>query len=201
MEFAYRGKSEHLYVHFRPRAAGEPSPVPVVQDAGAIAPILNDLLRSALEASPAGTARVEAEVWAALWRVVELAPAVTDGGGGMHPAVATAIARIEETLTQPLTVPRLARSAGVSHTHLSRLFRAETGSTVVGYLRRRRMEQARHLLVSSTLSIPAIATSVGIPDLQAFNKACHRELGGSPRAVRREAGRAPADSGSAGGQR
>jgi hypothetical protein len=25
---------------------------------------------------------------------------------------------------------------------------------------------------------------VGIPDLQAFNKACRRELGGSPRAIR-----------------
>jgi AraC family transcriptional regulator len=46
------------------------------------------------------------------------------------------------------------------------------------------MARARHLLVSSTLSIPAVAASVGIADLQAFNKACRRELGGSPRAVR-----------------
>jgi AraC family transcriptional regulator len=38
------------------------------------------------------------------------------------------------------------------------------------------------------MSIPAIAASVGINDLQAFNKACRkacrRELGASPRAVR-----------------
>ena len=60
--------------------------------------------------------------------------------------------------------------------------------TVVAYVRLRRMARARHLLVSSTLSIPAVAASVGITDLQAFNKACRRELGGSPRAVR--AGRA-----------
>jgi transcriptional regulator GlxA family with amidase domain len=64
------------------------------------------------------------------------------------------------------------------------LFRAETGYTVVGYIRRRRMERARHLLRESTLSIPAIAASVGVADLQAFNKACRRELGDSPRAVR-----------------
>jgi AraC family transcriptional regulator len=186
VEFAYRGRSEHLYVHFRPHPVGEPSTVPVVQDAGSLAPALTDLLCSALEASPSGTARVAAEVWTALWRIAELAPPVVDGGTGMHSAVATAIARIEANLAQPLTVPDLARIAGVSHTHLSRLFRAEMGSTVVGYIRRRRMERARHLLVSSNLSIPAIASSVGIPDLQAFNKACRRELGGPPRSVRRE---------------
>ena len=60
----------------------------------------------------------------------------------------------------------------------------KTGMTVIAYIRRRRMTRARHLLVSSTLSIPAVAASVGISDLQAFNKLCHRELGGSPRSIR-----------------
>jgi transcriptional regulator GlxA family with amidase domain len=72
----------------------------------------------------------------------------------------------------------------VSHNHLTRLFRAETGSTVVGYVQARRMARARHLLTSSTLPIPAVAASVGIPDLQAFNKTCRRERGASPRAIR-----------------
>jgi AraC family transcriptional regulator len=183
VEFNYRGRSEHLYVHFRPRVIGEPSHVPVVQDAGLAAPVLSDLLRSALEASPSGSARVTAEVWTALWRIVELGSSVTDGVSG-HPAVASAIAYIEANLAQPLTIPALARMAGVSHNHLTRLFHAETGMTVIAYIRQRRMARARHLLVSSTLSIPAVAASVGIADLQAFNKACRRELGGSPRAVR-----------------
>ncbi|GAB2553303.1 helix-turn-helix domain-containing protein [Kribbella endophytica] len=183
VQFDYRGRSEHLYVHFRPRSGGEPSYVPEVQDAGAAAPVLADLLRSALEASPTGSARVVAEVWTALWRIAELS-AGADSERGTHPAVATAIAYIEANLARPLTVPELARAAGVSHNHLTRLFHAETGTTVIAYLRRRRLTRARHLLVASTLSIPAVAASVGIPDLQAFNKACHRELGGSPRAVR-----------------
>ena len=114
-----------------------------------------------------------------------MSAAITDGSGAAgHPAVAAAIAYIEANLARPLTVPALARAAGVSHNHLTRLFGSETGTTVVAYIRERRMARARHLLVSSTLSIPAVAASVGIPDLQAFNKACHRELGGSPRAVR-----------------
>jgi transcriptional regulator GlxA family with amidase domain len=107
--------------------------------------------------------------------------------------VSTAISYIEGNLARSLTVPSLAAVAGVSHNHLTRLFRAETGTTVVAYIRQRRMARARHLLVSSTLSIPAIAASVGIPDLQAFNKTCHRELGGAPRAVR--AGNAVVGSG------
>ena len=54
------------------------------------------------------------------------------------------------------------------------------------------MTRARHLLVSSTLSIPAVAASVGIPDLQAFNKTCRRELGGSPIETLELAATAPA---------
>jgi AraC-like DNA-binding protein len=181
VQFDYRGRSEHLYAHFRPVVGGDPSYLPVVQDAGPVAPVLSGLLRSAIESSPSGSSRTTADVWSALWRIADLTPATAET---RHPAVATAIAHIEAYLAQPLTVPDLARRAGVSHNHLTRLFQAETGSTVIAYIRRRRMTRARHLLVSSTLSIPAIAASVGIPDLQAFNKTCHRELGAAPRAVR-----------------
>lgn len=185
VQFDYRGRSEHLYVHFRPQVVGEPSYVPVVQDAGTAAPVLSDMLRSAIGASPSGSARVVAEVWAALWRVAQLSAPLTEGGAvAGHSAVSAAISYIEANLARVLTVPSLAAVAGVSHNHLTRLFRLETGLTVVAYIRQRRMARARHLLVSSTLSIPAVAASVGIPDLQAFNKACHRELGGAPRAVR-----------------
>jgi AraC family transcriptional regulator len=183
VRFDYRGRSEHLYVHFRPAVVGEPSYLPVVQDAGAVAPVLADLLRSALESSPSGSARMTAEVWTALWRIAELGSS-SSAEDATHPAVSAAIAYIEANLAQPLTIPALARMAGVSHNHLTRLFHAETGLTVIAYIRQRRMTRARHLLVSSTLSIPAVAASVGIPDLQAFNKTSRRELGGSPRAVR-----------------
>lgn len=180
--FDYRGRSEHLFAHFRTSSAGDPVMVPVVQDAGVESTVLSDLLRQAIRASPGGSRRVVAEVWAALWRVAQLPAPSSDGSS--HAAVATAVAHIEANLARPLAVPELARVAGISHNHLTRLFRAETGMTVVAYVRRRRMTRARHLLTSSTLSIPAVAASVGINDLQAFNKACRRELGASPRAVR-----------------
>jgi AraC family transcriptional regulator len=189
VRYRYRGRSEHLYAHLRLPVTGTPRAIPVMQDAGLQLPALTAQLHEALTAWPSAPVRATAEVWAALWRVAHLTPAVphttgTGTGAGPHPAVTTAVAYIEAHLADPLTVPAVAHAAGVSHNHLTRLFRATTGDTVIAYIRARRMARAHHLLRATTLAIPAIAASVGIPDLQAFNKACRRELGASPRAIR-----------------
>jgi AraC-like DNA-binding protein len=184
VRYRYRGRSEHLYVHLRLGSSGSSLSVPVIQDCGVELSALTGQLRQALSAWPHSPARATAEVWAALWRVAELDPPRTRDTTATHPVVATAVALIEARLAEPLTVAEIAKAAGVSHNHLTRLFRAATGRTVVSYVRARRMERARHFLQATTLSIPAIAASVGIPDLQAFNKACRRELGTSPRGIR-----------------
>lgn len=186
VRFRYQGRSEHLYAHLRIPAVGPSRTVPVVQDAGPELPTLTGLLLAAIAAVPRAPEHTRAEIWTALWRIGHLTPATERPGPGPHPAVSAAIAYIEGQLAAPLTVPAVAHAAGVSHNHLTRLFKAATGDTVVGYIRRRRLDRAHHLLRASTLSIPAVAASVGIPDLQAFNKACRRELGASPRALRGE---------------
>ncbi|QKW10447.1 helix-turn-helix transcriptional regulator [Streptomyces sp. NA04227] len=182
VEYHYRGRSEHLYAHFALADDGEPTRVPLIQDMGAEAPVLTDLVNRAVAAAPHSPARVSAEVWAALWRVADLGRRGT--AGQPHACVEAAVAHIECRLHEVLTVPEVARAAGVSHNHLIRLFHAHFDTTVVAYIRSRRMARARHLLRESTLSISAIAAAVGMADLQAFNKACRRELGASPRAVR-----------------
>ncbi|WP_329280723.1 AraC family transcriptional regulator [Streptomyces sp. NBC_01451] len=186
VRFRYQGRSEHLYAHLRVPAVGPSRTVPVVQDAGPELPTLTGLLLAAIAALPRTPEHTRAEIWTALWRIAHLAPETGRPGPGPHPAVGAAIAYIESRLAAPLTVPAVAQAAGVSHNHLTRLFKAATGDTVVGYVRRRRLDRAHHLLRASTLSIPAVAASVGIPDLHAFNKACRRELGASPRALRGE---------------
>ncbi|WP_030238061.1 AraC family transcriptional regulator [Streptomyces sp. NRRL S-350] len=190
VRYRYRGRSEHIYVHLRLGTTGAPRSIPVLQDTGAELPLLEQHFRQALAAWPDAPARATAEVWAALWRIAHLTPPGARSPRGRHPAVTAAVALIEARLAEPLTVPDIAKASGVSHNHLTRLFRATVGETVVGYLRARRMERARHFLQATTLSIPAIAASVGIPDLQAFNKACRRELGASPRSIR-SAGASP----------
>ncbi|NUR89625.1 MAG: helix-turn-helix transcriptional regulator [Nonomuraea sp.] len=179
VEFRYRGRSEHLYAHLRLPGSTDRRTVPLMQDAGAETPLLSSLMRSAIAATPT---RAAAELWTVLWRVAHLTELPQEGLP--HPAVSAAIAHIETHLGGPLTVPEIARAARMSHNHLTRLFREETGDTVVAYVRRRRMARARHLLRESTLPIASVAAEVGIPDLQAFNKTCHRELGASPRSLR-----------------
>ncbi|GGS77241.1 AraC family transcriptional regulator [Streptomyces tanashiensis] len=190
VRYRYRGRSEHVYAHLRLGTAGAPCSIPVIQPAGHALDLLTAQLHQALAAWPNTPAWATAEVWAALWRIARLTPPREQSTRAVHPAVAAATALIEARLTEPVTVPEIAKAAGVSHNHLTRLFRAATGETVVGYIRTRRMERARHFLQATTLSIPAVAASVGIPDLQAFNKACRRELGASPRGIR-TAGPAP----------
>ncbi|WP_049580882.1 AraC family transcriptional regulator [Streptomyces sp. SBT349] len=190
VRYQYRGRSEHLYAHLRLSPTGEPRTVPAVQDAGAHTATLSAQLLQAISSAPQAPARTTAEVWSVLWRVAHLPAPDTEGAG--HQAVAAAIAHIESRLAEPLTVPGVALAAGVSHNHLTRLFRAETGDTVVAHIRRRRMERAGHLLRETTLPVRSVAASVGIGDLQAFNKICRRELGASPRAVRASGALPPA---------
>jgi AraC family transcriptional regulator len=182
VQYLYRGRSEHLYAHLRLADQGPVTSMPVMQDAGAQTPVLSELMQHATAVSARTPAAATAQIWAVLWRVAQLtAPADV---GRPHAAVATAVAYIESNLAGPLTVPQVARAAGVSHNHLTRLFRTEAGTTVIGYIRDRRLARAHHLLLESTLPITAIAAAVGIGDLQAFNKACRQVLHGSPRVIR-----------------
>ncbi|GLI26659.1 hypothetical protein ARHIZOSPH14_09010 [Agromyces rhizosphaerae] len=179
MEFRLLGRSSHLYAHLE--MTGEPTlHVPVVRDLGHdAASIMERLKRVAVSGSPA---RQSAEVWSVLWAAATLPRERPEPDG--HPAVMGLARYIDDHLWGSLTVARLAEVARYSPTHLDRLFLAESGMTTAAYVRSRRLATARHLLEHTTQSIPSIAASVGFHDLQAFNKACRRHLGASPRAIR-----------------
>ncbi|WP_233493795.1 helix-turn-helix domain-containing protein [Desertihabitans brevis] len=177
----YRGPSRHLYVHFRTPAGGPGTRLPLRTSAGTALPELTGLLTSAVRHATVRPERTRADVWMVLLRMSE-APA--PGGPRAPDHVAAAMSWIESRLSEPVTVPEVAAAVGVSHSQLTRLFRQRAGTTVVGYLRRRRAEVARHLLERSTISIGAVASSVGVPDLQTLNKLCRSVLGASPRQIR-----------------
>nr|WP_239579679.1 helix-turn-helix domain-containing protein [Microlunatus panaciterrae] len=181
IEYAYRGVSEHLYAHLALQHSGSPRPVLAVQDAGSATSGIADLMMHIVGNLRSSPAQASAEAWTALHRVVALSEPQTSAP---HPAVTQAISYIEANLAYPLEVARIAELCGLSHNHLTRVFRQATAQTVVGYIRHRRLQQARHLLQNSTLPIAAVARSVGYTDLQAFNKACHHEFGAAPRTLR-----------------
>jgi AraC-like DNA-binding protein len=177
----YRGRSEHLYSHFRAPRSTQASGVPVVLRAGSELPELTALMRSAVAHTRTRPARARADVWTLLLR---LADRPGDDQNAAPDHVGAAMSWIEARLAEPFTVPAVAEAVGISHNHLTRVFRARTGGTVVAYVRRRRVEVAHHLLRSSTLSVASIAATVGFADLQTLNKACRLELGRAPTELR-----------------
>ena len=169
-------------------------PLHLVMYPGPELAVITDLMESAVDSAASRPERTRADVWLVLLRLAALDRGRDPESRHRSPAqehLTRALAHIERHLSEPLTVPQIAAAVGVSHNHLTRLFTAGPGLTVVGYLRRRRIEHARQLLVHSTMSISAIASTVGIPDLQAFNKACRTVTGLGPRALREAGGPPP----------
>ncbi len=195
MEYRYLGPSEHLFAHLSAPggywSASDPGAtagssrarIQVFRDLGPELPGIRDLMVSAIGHSTSTPARTRADIWTVLLRLAELSREQQTGDVAQR-YVAAAMSFIENNLAEAITVPDIARVVGISHNHLTRLFRSQTGGTVIGHLRARRMARADHLLRESTMSIGAIAASVGIPDLQAFNKSCRASAGLSPRQIR-----------------
>jgi len=93
---------------------------------------------------------------------------------------------MDGSLHRQITVPELAAQSGLNADYVARLFRQRCGMTIPRYLLLRRMELARHLLLSSNFPIKEVGGRVGIPDPQYFNKQFRRVVGFSPTAYRLE---------------
>jgi AraC-like DNA-binding protein len=87
---------------------------------------------------------------------------------------------IETSLAKPMLIGDLAAGVGLSTHYVARLFAQRYGMTLQHYLLLRRVELARHLLVSSNLLVSEIGRQVGLPDPQYFNKQFRRVVGQSP---------------------
>ena len=79
----------------------------------------------------------------------------------------------------------LARRARVSREHLCRLFRRETGRSIVEYLHQRRIEQAMMRLDSADDKVIAVAFESGFRDLAQFNRVFRKLTGFTPTEFRR----------------
>jgi YesN/AraC family two-component response regulator len=95
-----------------------------------------------------------------------------------------AMAYIHEHYCESIGREDIARYAGVSEGYLSRCFTQETGLSLIHYVARYRIQQAKQLLNNSDMSITDIAMEVGFSDSNYFSRAFRREVGISPLAYR-----------------
>jgi len=98
---------------------------------------------------------------------------------------------MDEQLHRKLRIGELAAAAGLSVSHLTRLFRAATGLTPLAFLQQRRMARARTLLERTTLPVAAVMAQVGVSDRSHFARDFRRAYGRTPRMLRLEQRGAP----------
>lgn len=94
--------------------------------------------------------------------------------------VRKAMAYIHEHFAEAIALEEVASIVGLSERHLTRSFRRETDMTVIQYLNRYRIKQARILLEKGDLPITQVAIEVGFSDSHYFARVFRREVGVSP---------------------
>lgn len=100
--------------------------------------------------------------------------------GYLHPAVQRTLTTLHSNFANPPGLGQIAAKAGISTTHLSRLFVQETGMTISGYLRQLRMEHASRLLLTGDCNVTEAALTVGYASLGQFSYAFQKTFGHSP---------------------
>ena len=82
-----------------------------------------------------------------------------------------AVVYIENHLGDALTVEEVARHAGYSYYHLTRVFSALLGESVGSYIKKRRLSSAARELLYTDRRIIDIAVSHGFESSEAFSRA------------------------------
>ena len=101
----------------------------------------------------------------------------------MNPAQ-KALWYIESHLAAPLTLDEIAGVAGISRFHMVRAFAAETGFSVMRYVRARRLSEAARTLAGGAPDILSVALDADYGSHEAFTRAFRDHFGVTPETVR-----------------
>lgn len=98
---------------------------------------------------------------------------------------------LERHYDQKLTLANLSSLFNMSSRHLNRIFKEETGKTVVEYIHHIRISRAKKLLTESDAKIIAVALDVGYDDPAFFTRLFTRKVGCPPGRYREKSGMEP----------
>lgn len=90
---------------------------------------------------------------------------------------------IEGNLNSELSLENIAKNVGFSVSSLQRHFKATYGSTVVDYIRRRKLEMARDAMLYDGVSVSEACFIAGYSNPSSFATAFKRAFGQSPRSA------------------
>jgi len=100
------------------------------------------------------------------------------------PGLIMQVNQLAQNKEEPLSVKEIARSLGISASHLRARFRASCGVSLGRHLRRLRLEKACGLLRLSQRRVTEIAELCSFTSIYSFSRAFHTAYGVSPMAYR-----------------
>jgi AraC family transcriptional regulator len=104
---------------------------------------------------------------------------------GLERAIIRVIETMRENLSEQLTVDDLARAASFSKFHFSRVFQRVTGVSPGRFLSAMRLQEAKRLLLSTSLSVADITFKVGYNSVGTFSTRFKESVGLAPTEYRR----------------
>ena len=104
----------------------------------------------------------------------------------LHQPLSKALDFIEAHYAEPLTLPTVAKAAGLSVSRLAHVFKAHVGMSVTAYLNMVRVKWAEYYLANSQTRVSETAFQVGFGNLSHFNHVFRQATGLSPTQYRRQ---------------
>src|SRR5689334_20027196 len=104
----------------------------------------------------------------------------------MDRRVELVISQIETDVARAWETAKLAALVHLSTSRFRHLFKEETGTTLGGYLRERRLEHAECLLRTTFLSIKEVMSEAGMSSMSHFVQYFKRRYGVTPTAYRKQ---------------
>lgn len=95
------------------------------------------------------------------------------------------LARIENDVSQPLSIKHLAASVRLSVSRFQHLFKKEVHTGIVKYINNRRLDEARHLLETTHLQVKEIRLCIGATNEAHFLRDFKRKFGVTPGSYRK----------------
>ncbi|QHT62314.1 helix-turn-helix transcriptional regulator [Paenibacillus lycopersici] len=143
-----------------------------------VAGIMQQIIVVAGYQSPHWKRRLSALVAAALEELAAYAGNTPEFASESYPVqISRGIAYIEEHVTEPITIEQVARHAGWSHEHFTRVFVAAVGVSPKRLLLERRLRHAEELMLHGNLSVKQVAYRSGFGDEHHFSKIYKRIRG------------------------
>ncbi len=146
---------------------------------------LNRLLKEYTQISPYREYQVNALLTELLLDIVTASDAYRHAQEKIPPQLRDIILYINEHYYQEISLAYLSDTFAISKYHLCRCFKKYTGNTINEYITQLRIEQAKELLRTTSLSAYQIGAIVGIEDENYFYRLFKKHVGISPHKYRK----------------